>query len=747
MYKKYFKNTFIWNGHGSFKRNGGVLNTQRSLKENVPKRDLRFHHHHHHHHHYHHHHHHNKPDNDAGQLQRIPLFDPVYSSKQGEVMKFLDSGNIVKKSLVKPSGRKQYRKKLSRIAAKRKRKNETKGNQGNYEKNVQGVLPRHTTDKRFMVNSVPKRNTLPKRKPFQFSHVLVNAIKLVLDKKNSFKKDANILNLANALQSRDSESDIGKNNSITTAVSHGLTQNGHRVRLVTVKDPGYMENMNHRDGLRIPQPAAYRSKISQDSKHPQSALVNPTELGISILKLLFGKKARLITKPKYRTLVGSRPDMKYLEGYGSLKQRAELERQIEQENQMILLRGVKKHRLEKTLAKSISDLINALNKNKNKVKKGVSREHKHNDEVGSKEGNVGRKQSSAEDHVGTRKSWVLLKLPKKNEEIVGEKVHHYREPEKENDKSSKASINQVATQGKQNNELSDVKVIHHHKPHILSSYDDVTSVSEAGLLKKPSVVTKDSSTDTESRTVPQISYNLNGIKSHKDVKTLSGVDPSALALTLGKILKGIQESVKELRNQRKPKEASLESSSVAKLTSPVSHTSTTSSDTSFSQAKSDAAVAKIPDLLSAVNKLLGKGSSSLQSPSSPDMPGIPSDQGSFQTTTINVPTVDNGDTAAARRYMDEIRASTNPLQLRPSLGLYDEPITSSVASKKDNQESLDNVLFESDELGTQRDTQATMDAFKLKEGNVHLVREFFFFFFFFWKLLFVSTNWMFFFRS
>lgn len=675
-----------WNARESFSEHAETLG---ALQGRVPGKNLRFDLSHHHHHH---HFHHKKLDNELGQEEKL---NSGRTTKEGKVSKFIDSGKVVKKDIVKPFGRKRYRKKRTRITGKVERRNKLKN--GNYNgKFVQEMFPTYKTDKRFMVVSGPGRNASVKRNRFHFSHELVNALKLVLDKRNSFKKDANILDLAKALQSRDQESNLYRNNSITTGVSRGLTKNGQRVRVVKVKDPGYNENYDHENRLGLRNPV-YRSKILQDARQSHSALVNPTELGASILKLLFGKKARFVTKPKYRHLVGAaRPNMKYLEGYGSKEQRAELEKEIQKENQLIILKGVKKHELEKTLAKSISKLIKVMDREKG-GSQGKSSKHDSEPNVANAEENSGQKTFSSQDRIGTRKSWVLLKMPKNNEEVEQDKVTHFNEAEKENDNPSKASTHQIATQGKTNNELSDIKVVHPHKPHVESSYDGIASD-----VKNPSGLAKYMHTDTESRTVPQISYNLNGIKNNMESLKHFGVNSNGLSSSLGKILKGIQESVKELKDQHKQKEASLEST-----TSPTQKTSHES-----------VSMAKIQDLLVAVNKLLGGGSSSSQMPSHSEMTGIPSDQASV----LNVPTADD-DSAATRRYVDGVRASANPLQLRPSTGYYDEPITTSVTSRKGvgEDKSLDNVLFESDELATQRDRQATVDAMKLKEGNLLII--------------------------
>lgn len=622
-------------------------------------------------------------------------------------------------------------------------------------------------EKRFVILGGPQGIHHLNR--FHFSPALVNALKLVLNKRNSFKKDADILNLAKALETKDTDGSIPKNSSITTSVFSGKTQNGQRARLVTVKDPGYVKpksqnemNSNlhvHHDkgpvntkaennGLRrhkMLQPnnapvlvqslnasqmnrpqkitgyaiskepsnqvlgqAAYRSEISED--HAHSTLVDPTSLGISILKLLFGKRAKLVVKPKFKMLVNGRPDKKYLQGYGTPKQRAELQKEIEEENKLMLLKGSNKEVFEATLAKSISNLITALNKNEKtststKIQPDVSQNiSKSSSQISAHIQESKSKQNTTTQEQGMRKSWVLLKMPKTGEK-EDDNVEKYQDNE---DELRQNAIKLIATVGKHNNMVSDVKVAKNNR--LLDDDGIIDSV------KKP----KENEDDTSAKEVSPISYNLSGIKSKNELTKTPSADASAVETTLSKILKGIQDSIKELKEQRKDSH----SNNKIKVTSyPPSHTALKSSDTSPSSFTSSgltqaSAVAKIPDLLAAVNSLLGA-----ESHKAPlGVAGVPSDEtAAVKNPAISIPTTDADPSEAARRYVSDVRASNDPLLPRPDI--YDEPITSVGHSRSthDSQGPSDNVLFESDEMAAQRDTQNTLEAMKLKEGIVFVI--------------------------
>lgn len=725
--------------------------------QNIVKQNNHHHHHVHHHHHRrhhrHHHHHHHQP-NTSNKQDTTALDEEERSSKPV----------------------KQYRLKPPTMRKPKPKKSEKQGKIFKTEKKITyREDPKPASTKRFVIVGGPQG--VHHLKQFHFSPALVNALKLVLNKRNSFKKDADILNLAEALETKDTNV-IAKNNTITTAVSSGLTQNGQRARLVTVKDPGYIKakdqkgknikpKVHHDKGptyakantsndkgtgkghlpndvpshIKTPQApsgiikdsrknlgdvnskdlsqegleqAAYRSKITED--HPHSTLVNPTSLGISILKLLFGKRANLVVKPKFKMLVNGHPDMKYLQGYGSPKQRAELQKEIEQENKLMLLKGSHHKKFEATLAKSISTLIAALSK---KEKTDSSKQ----DSVRSKEAtqeqssdhnkettNSGQasvlkvdtkgKQKKGQEQ-GTRKSWVLLKMPKTGEK---EDEHVQKYEDKDEDLKQKA-IKLIATVGKHNNMVTDVKVVKNRK--IL--HDDVPDST-----KKPDAM----DTDTPSQTIPQITYNLNGIKTKNQLA--KSPDSSAVETTLGKILKGIQDSINELKHQRKGPHSSTKIkekvTSYVPVTSSESLMSTDTSPVSFtsSDASQASAVAKIPDLLAAVNKLLGSGSHNSYLNA---VPGVPSDKPGTGSSPISVPTVDPSDAETARRYVNGVRDSNDPLLPRPDM--YDEPITTLAHSRTTHgQDPSDNVLFESDEMASQRDTQNTIEAMKLKEGKI-----------------------------
>ena len=233
------------------------------------------------------------------------------------------------------------------------------------------------------------------------SRTLLTAISLLLDEKNHFQKDINALTLAKVLSD-----DAGKDETNDSSDPHnepsslGAISNVLRLLNATVSKES---------------PRGERKSIIH------TELINPTELGISILKLLFGHKAPLVVKPTYK------PSFRYTSTAKTespvaktVLTHARLAAQMNEfANGKETVRK-KYHRNSFTfaLAKAVSDLIRSMAKRElKKYMQKIHNQHKLFNEMHYRR--IPTKfwpWKKTVDVQGDRKSWVLLKIPKSRDE-------------------------------------------------------------------------------------------------------------------------------------------------------------------------------------------------------------------------------------------------------------------------------------------------------------------------------------------
>ena len=122
------------------------------------------------------------------------------------------------------------------------------------------------------------------------SETILSALKLILDKRNSFQNDSKALQLASVLLPK------------TVAEAHTKkARNQHNPESSTQSRRLPRQGMKFLIDLLSGANATNTTWNARKSNIVPN-LVDPTQLGISILKLLFGHEAPLVTRPKYHTL-------------------------------------------------------------------------------------------------------------------------------------------------------------------------------------------------------------------------------------------------------------------------------------------------------------------------------------------------------------------------------------------------------------------------------------------------------------
>ncbi|XP_022796633.1 uncharacterized protein LOC111335057 [Stylophora pistillata] len=232
------------------------------------------------------------------------------------------------------------------------------------------------------------------------SRTLVTALGLLLNEKNHFVKDSNALSLAKVLL--DNDNTVNQEHE-----SVGSDPQNSKAELPL--DFGSKL-------LRLLNTSSLRNSASGERKSTiHTELINPTELGISILRLLFGRKAHLVTKPTYKPLLRYNPT----DSSSRIKLLPQT-KELDKGNAMIRTRKHHKKSFSFALAKAVSDLIKSMAKEelKNYLRK------MHDDPKFTKGISLSRVPDSlwpskkVVDVQGNRKSWVLLKIPKSGESLL-----------------------------------------------------------------------------------------------------------------------------------------------------------------------------------------------------------------------------------------------------------------------------------------------------------------------------------------
>ena len=273
------------------------------------------------------------------------------------------------------------------------------------------------THKRMSI-AIPETGKSLHAHPIPISRTLLTAVGLLLDGRNHFVKDSNALSLAKVLLDNGN-----KTNEKQTTFSSDSTNSVSPSGLPS----GFGSNI-----LRLLNASTSQQTQAGERKSTiHTELINPTELGVSILRLLFGHKAPLVTKSTYKPLFRHNPTVS--------SSRTRLADQRKQFNKVKTIIRSKKHRKKSfsfALAKAVSDLIKSMAREE--LRNYL--QNIHQDPKLTK--NIPSSRVLAKklvDVQGNRKSWVLLKIPKSGDEIVPPKdLSDEPLQEKENDSDRQA---------------------------------------------------------------------------------------------------------------------------------------------------------------------------------------------------------------------------------------------------------------------------------------------------------------------
>lgn len=376
------------------------------------------------------------------------------------------------------------------------------------------------------------------------SPTLLTAVGLLLDQRNHFEKDSNALTLAKVLLDKD------KNVHAKHATRGSYSPPSIASQL------GGLSSV-----LRF-----LNDSLSQESKGGErkstihTELINPTELGLSILKLLFGHKAPLVTKPTYKPFFYNNPTSRISPATNPLVSSSNI-RLASQMKQFDRENGISRKKHHKAsfsfaLAKAVSDIIKSMAKEelKNYLQK------MHNQPKLSKQvQSAGIPQSfwpprKKVDVQGNRKSWVLLKIPKSGEEIVPQQTMADEPLEGKETETQKSPAGVVDTLGK----LNDAD------PLPLETNDRKTEgPSKSGINNG----VQNSPIDIKSKPTSRVGYNvrilpsLKGSTRRQPDSTLVNETPvrkpqssaqttAAFAEAVKKLLQAVQSSIKTLQGKQ-----------------------------------------------------------------------------------------------------------------------------------------------------------------------------------------------------
>lgn len=255
----------------------------------------------------------------------------------------------------------------------------------------------------------------PSEKTLPISRTLLTAIGLLFDERNHFEKDSNALTLAKVLLDKDKK-----------VIAKHTTQGPDSLNMAA--QLGGLSRV-----LRF-----LNASLSQESPGGErkstihTELINPTELGVSILRLLFGHKATLVMKPAYKTFHNN-PTSRILSASNPVASSPR--------------RKQHKKSFSFALAKAVSDLIKSMAKEelKNYLQKMPNRQVK-SPALPQRYWPSHKKV----DIQGNRKSWVLLKIPKSGEEAAPQQTMEDQPLDEKETDVEKSNAGIVDTLGKLN---------------------------------------------------------------------------------------------------------------------------------------------------------------------------------------------------------------------------------------------------------------------------------------------------------
>lgn len=513
------------------------------------------------------------------------------------------------------------------------------------------------------------------------SRTLLTAVGLLLDERNHFVKDSNALSLAKVLLDNDN----------TVNEKHATVGSDPR----NSGSPSGFPLSFGSNILRLLNTSSFQVTGERKSTI-HTELINPTELGVSILRLLFGHKAPLVTKPTYKPLFRYNPTVP--------SSRIRLTAQRKRFDKGKSITRSKKHPKKSfsfALAKAVSDLIKSMAREE--LKNYLQKIHQY--PKLSKEASSARVSDNvwptkkAVDVQGNRKSWVLLKIPKAGEQIVPQK-DLADEPLEENEidadkQAKKEPTGIVDTLGK----LNDAQPV----------FQETLDKGIGG----PSRSAENNETNNKVQPTTRVGYSVRILPSLKGgaVKQTESYrvnrkpaekpqsttqNTAAFAEAVKKLLQAVQSSIKSLQGKQLIGYPTDLGTIVAN---------------------------QLPKLQSAQNTNTGsvRGMKNDPTPINDSQPFkktrfLQDNQGRGKSSLGELSAFTR---AAGQEEPEHVHANVlfdpiKDLEMSPS-----EPITKSSSPTKPLGPS-DNVLFESaTELGTPRDRQESSTVQHIKEGNVH----------------------------
>lgn len=553
---------------------------------------------------------------------------------------------------------------------------------------------------RYAVATVPlserthKRTSIAKPDPGKSPHVpsvpisqtLLTAVGLLLDRRNHFVKDSNALSLAKVLLDNGNTA-----NKKQTTLSSDPTNSVSPSGLAS----GFGSNI-----LRLLNvSSSQQSQTGERKSTIHTELINPTELGVSILRLLFGHKAPLVTKSTYKPLFRQNPKVS--------SSRTRLADQRKQFNKVKAIIRSKKHHKKSfsfALAKAVSDLIKSMAREE--LKNYLQKFHQFpkltkNMPSSRMLSNVSPAKKFV-DVQGNRKSWVLLKIPKSGDQLVPPKdLSNDPLEEKETDAESvKEHTGIVDTLGK----LNDAQPLSQEmleKGIAGPSRSEVTNETQSfpsGVKVQPTT-----RVGYSVRILPSLkgsavqqpdSYHVNTKPTRKPQPTSQST--AAFAEAVKKLLQAVQSSIKSLQGKQLIGYPTDLDSLVGNQLPSLQSAQTTNTG-SVRAIKNDPTPVKYvqPD----------RKTRFLQDNKDQEKPRFAELSAFTRAAGQDEPP----ELAHANVLFDPLK----DLVMSPS-----EPITKSISPTKSIGPS-DNVLFESaTELGMPRDRQESSTVKHIKEGNV-----------------------------
>ena len=419
-----------------------------------------------------------------------------------------------------------------------------------------------TTHKRASISvPSPGSRAIGHRHSVRLTPAFLTALAMLLDRRNHFEKDSDALTLARVLVNNGSVLKDGQ-----TALAKT------KDRFVPHKKPatllgGISSFGKHK--LRLANSSLLQTTVTGERKSTiHTELINPTELGVSILRLLFGNKAPIVMKSRYKPLLDDHnsPGVTH-PTISSLKVRTgtrvkQFEKQNGEPSRIMLDKKRRQKSFSFALAKAVSDIIKSMaKKDLDDYFHKLNRRPKPSEGIPSK--NIPSRywpSTKKVDVKGNRKSWVLLKIPKVSEaETIDQKVLadmpqedqqavlDNDETELDPDKEKETTGGVVDTLGK----LNDAENVQSLEKNLIGGL-------WRGATKNASAMISDSPMEP----TPRVGYSVRVLPSlrgrsahdHTTIKPTNKGDPTSknaatFALAVKKLLQAVQSSIKTLQGK------------------------------------------------------------------------------------------------------------------------------------------------------------------------------------------------------